>query len=141
MSLRKIELGHLYFADMVMYTELHFEKNLMIWISNFEKMSSCQNASKYRSNLKNNIIVKRQGTRPGLRRVTITCILYLMIKWIIINVFSLDFHHFLKHLYLYIPDKFCKHSLKDINFTALVYKRFDNPWYSVHYYQEVILAS
>ena len=57
----------------------------------------------------------RCGISRRLRRVTIPCTLYFMIKWLFINVYIwLRFSQPVKHLLFYFPYKSCKHSLISI---------------------------
>ena len=72
--------------------------------------------------------MERHGTQRRLRRGTIPYKMYLMIKWLIINVSSL-FSQLIKYLLVYIPYKICKHCLINIDFIASVYELFDNPSY------------
>ena len=43
--------------------------------------------------MENNDVVELHGTQQRLRRVTIPFKMYLMMKWLIINVSSLIFHN------------------------------------------------
>ena len=96
MSLRKIELGHLYFADMVMYTELHFEK---IWWFESVILKRCQIVKMHQS-IESNI--EKQYHCQTSRNSTTTAQgdhnMYFVFDNKMNNDqhFSLDFHHFLK---------------------------------------------
>ena len=60
--------------------------------------------------------------------VTIPCNLFLIIKWLNINVLGLNFHNlYTVHVLFYITNKICKHSFIGIYFIASVYELFDNP--------------
>ena len=82
-----------------------------------------------RVTMKNNYVVERHGTQRQLRHVTMPFKLYMMIKWTIINVSSLNFHNWLNNCCFIFSTKIYMHCLISIDFIVSVYELFTNPSY------------